>query len=868
MKIGVLVIFSILLVSFASAGLAPLYKLHSEAYTDNMYTADPENAGVAESLGYTKYDPEGYVFTTQVEGTVPLYRLHSGVFSDHLYTTDVSNKEYAESIGYDYQWKEGYIFSEPRSGAFPLHRLHWTNPDNPYDGDHYYTTNKNHKDWAIAAYGYSYQGIEGYMYVTKGDGKCTDTDGGKNAENAGVVYVEGELYDFKDHCVTKTGDNTYALSGGCTGSDCYVVDGYCDSSFKDTRVYSYERHQCDKCSAGACVEDGTGNDDTTSNDDTNNYGATSNDLVPEDIQVDDPEVVTCSDSDGGINSLKKGTVSFSDSTPSAVDSCLDSHSLKENYCAAGVSLGVSHIACHDGCSNGACIIPSACSGISGLSISKTNETCIDSNGNISIKVFNPDKDDSVDSVEFVLKNSLGVTLDKVVLDGPVGAEASKVFSLGVYPSATSVVVSPISGNETCAVSDSLGLLPSCEVFSNSEITDCNSLVSFFADPTSLKTGSISWELQNSNNLKYAGQAFNSATFSRNKGSGYNYIHSYIGNYGPSYVDTSLVRTALNNISRSGLCKQVSVGLGDGSSELVYLCKNLWSISKGIKVENTGEEDVFVIWFKGGRVFVLDSANKDYDPSRCNSYSECLAFESVKPRYSQAEIHETVSSLATSGVGYSGDISVDWYTLELAKYFLSACGSDVEATKDAIAVSQNWSCYFQPEICPKEGFRMEICNRFNTTINAIETRENKFDCTYDPSSSSVDGYMGCDSGCSVPEWFFSKADKGCVPFGYRFDVKVNDIDICVVDSEDCPDDAANKLKKIWLLSGDFDLSEGEFSLYCDADGEIKKQKGESEDEKDISCSNDYECFSGICVSDKCATPESLWAKFILWLKSLT
>ncbi len=53
----------------------------------------------------------------------------------------------------------GYVYDRERRGTVPFYRL-WS----PKNTDHFYTTNKHERDYAIAHYGYVDEGVAGWVY--------------------------------------------------------------------------------------------------------------------------------------------------------------------------------------------------------------------------------------------------------------------------------------------------------------------------------------------------------------------------------------------------------------------------------------------------------------------------------------------------------------------------------------------------------------------------------------------------------------------------------------------------------------------------------------------------------------------------------
>ncbi|KAJ8461801.1 hypothetical protein ONZ45_g18171 [Pleurotus djamor] len=118
-------------------------------------------ANAVANSGYQQEVSPGKVFATAQPDTIPVYRLykfHQGL-ADHLYTVSAPERDNAvAAMGYTYEKIAGYIFPDRRCGSVPLIRA--------YDvefGDHFYTSSEADVRIAIANSGYTREGILGLM---------------------------------------------------------------------------------------------------------------------------------------------------------------------------------------------------------------------------------------------------------------------------------------------------------------------------------------------------------------------------------------------------------------------------------------------------------------------------------------------------------------------------------------------------------------------------------------------------------------------------------------------------------------------------------------------------------------------------------
>jgi hypothetical protein len=79
---------------------------------------------------------------------------------DHFYTTDEAEyNRAAQKFGYTKEGIAGYIFPKQQPSTAPLFRL-W----NPTVTDHFYTMSAEERDKAVKG-GYVYEGVAGYVYT-------------------------------------------------------------------------------------------------------------------------------------------------------------------------------------------------------------------------------------------------------------------------------------------------------------------------------------------------------------------------------------------------------------------------------------------------------------------------------------------------------------------------------------------------------------------------------------------------------------------------------------------------------------------------------------------------------------------------------
>ncbi|MBI2530314.1 MAG: PEGA domain-containing protein [Candidatus Diapherotrites archaeon] len=147
---------------------------------------------------------------------------------------------------------------------------------------------------------------------------CTDSDGGKDYYVQGVAKgIVNGLETFADDTCLDITKKDY-LVDSCSGSNCYLNEGYCEDS---TPVYESWVPCANGCNDGACLKE------------------------------------ACTDTDGGIETTIKGTVTgtFDDGYRSQDDYCPDKSNVMEFYCTSEGKTGGDLVACAGSCEDGACV---------------------------------------------------------------------------------------------------------------------------------------------------------------------------------------------------------------------------------------------------------------------------------------------------------------------------------------------------------------------------------------------------------------------------------------------------------------------------------------------------------------------------------
>ncbi|KAH7105007.1 hypothetical protein BKA62DRAFT_669316 [Auriculariales sp. MPI-PUGE-AT-0066] len=144
----------------------PLYRAWSNdlGNFDHFYTRSLGEIINAEP-GYTQEPDCCRLFAdNQTSSTVPFYRLWSGDAADHFYTTSEAQRTYALSIGYVDEGVTGWVYPAALCGTVPLYRLYVDTGNGPTKKDHFYTIDAAERDYAVSQYGYTFEGIEAYVF--------------------------------------------------------------------------------------------------------------------------------------------------------------------------------------------------------------------------------------------------------------------------------------------------------------------------------------------------------------------------------------------------------------------------------------------------------------------------------------------------------------------------------------------------------------------------------------------------------------------------------------------------------------------------------------------------------------------------------
>jgi subtilisin family serine protease len=134
-------------------GRTAIHRTYNPNNHDHMYGHDPNEGAIygyyAEGVNYF------YLQSTQDGNHVPLYRCYTWWNGDHFLTTDPGCEGSTNEgvLGHIATWQVG--------GTVPLYRL-----INYGNGDIFYTTDYNESLYAQWYYGYTDQGVTGYVYLT------------------------------------------------------------------------------------------------------------------------------------------------------------------------------------------------------------------------------------------------------------------------------------------------------------------------------------------------------------------------------------------------------------------------------------------------------------------------------------------------------------------------------------------------------------------------------------------------------------------------------------------------------------------------------------------------------------------------------
>jgi hypothetical protein len=136
-----------------------MYRTRNNVITDNFYTTSISQRNASLNAGYSD---RGVPFSmpNQVRfGSKRFYRYFKGAPQlEHFYTYSTSESQFVEQNGYTYEGIEGYVFETRKPGTVALRRFARFNSANS-DLQHYYTIIPNDP----AASGWGSDGIVGYV---------------------------------------------------------------------------------------------------------------------------------------------------------------------------------------------------------------------------------------------------------------------------------------------------------------------------------------------------------------------------------------------------------------------------------------------------------------------------------------------------------------------------------------------------------------------------------------------------------------------------------------------------------------------------------------------------------------------------------
>lgn len=177
--------------------LTPLYSSNQAALTDNFYTTKFQDHTAALGTGYTDTGVLAYMEKTQQPNTKPFKRFFKGAPQlEHFYTANTSEANFVLANGYQYEGIEGYIYTTQVPGTQPMYRAAYFNGAT---GDlvHKYTVSYRQVQ-QLTAQGWSYDGIQGYVYLSPSPQVSGGVILGLRCPAPGVCHFGG-LANYRDY---------------------------------------------------------------------------------------------------------------------------------------------------------------------------------------------------------------------------------------------------------------------------------------------------------------------------------------------------------------------------------------------------------------------------------------------------------------------------------------------------------------------------------------------------------------------------------------------------------------------------------------------------------------------------------------------
>ena len=367
-------------------------------------------------------------------------------------------------------------------------------------------------------------------------------------------------------------------------------------------------------------------------------------------------------------------------------------------------------------------------------------------------------------------------------------------------------------------------------------------------------------------------------------------------------DQNLVEERLNQALENGICNQRNVSMDYDNSDdnqIAYVCKNIWRLAYDNQRVSSQtawnyQNDAIVLWFNENKLFNLEFSFNNY--YGCDSSEECERRDQENHRMKQEDLISSIDTLINNQMQWTSSGYLDYNSERVARYFLNYCSSQVVEQERPAG---DWSCRFEPVICPEYGEQKQICVRWNQNIKKTETREATLNCN-----------PGICSGCMVPRWFGDDWESKCIPYGFRLkqqngwnyeivkfsdndeigEGEANDFVIDYIDSEKVTISTYWNNQSYTLREGEstildlsgfedhnitleikmtvqeiiyqdyvngthkvlvqFDVVENQrspanFNAYCEMNGKLEEQKADF-----AECQNNYECDSNLCSGGEC------------------
>lgn len=229
----------------------PLYRLYKGGIDhDHFYATSDNHRQTAIISGYVDERVEGFIslYRFNHPDMVEVFRFYDGAKRYHYYTTDPGDRDAQIIAGLAYEGITGYAYRNQQQNTLPLYHLKKVHSST--DHDHLYTISEFEKNNAVSAYGFTYEGIIGYVSPNGAKVEVPNYEaqpligGGINTSNGNFSFPFKTSFDIPSFGLSLTFAHFYNSLGIIVKSTVlplgpgwsHSYNGYIDPAYLDNKT--------------------------------------------------------------------------------------------------------------------------------------------------------------------------------------------------------------------------------------------------------------------------------------------------------------------------------------------------------------------------------------------------------------------------------------------------------------------------------------------------------------------------------------------------------------------------------------------------------------------------------------------------------